>query len=130
MPKGGFCFPDRTYAEGFRIQKALAAYEKKGKRGEQAVEEDLMFHLKIAEASKNSVLKSLMLIITPDIVHNFIKLDVCKDGRFVQTMDQHQLIVEHISRQQPEEAAEAMRIHLQDVFEYSHRYRKGGHSHR
>ena len=120
----------RTPEDLIKIQKALAAYKAKVRQGEQGVEEDLMFHLKIAEASKNSVLKSLMLIITPDILHNFIKLDVCKDGRFVQTMDQHQLIVEHISRQQPEEAAEAMRIHLQDVFEYSHRYRKDGHSNR
>lgn len=120
----------RTPEDLIKIQKALAAYKTKVRQGEQGVEEDLMFHLKIAEASKNSVLKSLMLIITPDILHNFIKLDVCKDDRFVQTMDEHQLIVEHISRQQPEKAAEAMRIHLQDVFQNSHRYMKNGHSNR
>ncbi|GJM35493.1 MAG: GntR family transcriptional regulator [Saprospiraceae bacterium] len=110
----------RTPEDLVSIQKALAAYEAKVKKGEQAVEEDLMFHLKIAEASKNSVLKSLMLIITPDIVHSFIKLDVCKDGRFVQALDEHRLIVEHINQQQADKAAEAMRIHLQDVLEYSY----------
>ena len=115
----------RTSEDLVNIQKALAAYEKKVKRGEQAVEEDLMFHLKIAEASKNSVLKSLMLIITPDIVHNFIKLDVCKDGRFNQALDEHQLILEHISRQEAEKAAAAMRIHLQDVMEYSTTLKNG-----
>jgi GntR family transcriptional repressor for pyruvate dehydrogenase complex len=102
-----------------KIQQALAAYEAKVKQGKQAVEEDLMFHIKIAEAGKNSVLRSLMLIMVPDIVQNFIKLDVCKDGRFIKPLDEHRLILEHISRQQPEKAAEAMRIHLQDVFEYS-----------
>lgn len=115
----------RTSEDLVNIQKALAAYEKKVKQGEQAVEEDLMFHLKIAEASKNSVLKSLMLIITPDIVHNFIKLDVCKDGRFNQALDEHQLILEHISRQEAEKAAAAMRIHLQDVMEYSTNLKNG-----
>ena len=117
----------RTPEDLIKIQKALNAYEAKVRQGKQAVEEDLMFHLKIAEASKNSVLKSLMLIITPDIVHNFIKLDVCKDSRLTR-FDEHQLIVEHISRQQPQEAAEAMRLHLQDVFEYSHSHMKNGYS--
>ena len=115
----------RTSEDLVNIQKALAAYEKKVKQGEQAVEEDLMFHLKSAEASKNSVLKSLMLIITPDIVHNFIKLDVCKDGRFNQALDEHQVILEHISRQEAEKAAAAMRIHLQDVMEYSTTLKNG-----
>lgn len=110
----------RTPEDLINIQKALTAYEAKVRQGEQGVEEDLMFHLKIAEASKNSVLKSLMLIITPDIIHNFIQLDICKDGRFVEALDEHQLIVEHITRQEAEKAAEAMRSHLQDVLEYSY----------
>ena len=55
----------------------------------EAVEEDLLFHLKIAEASKNSVLKSLMLIIIPDIINNFINLDVCKDNRSVLAVEEH-----------------------------------------
>lgn len=107
------------------MQKALRAYEEKVKRQEQAVEEDLMFHLKIAEASKNSVLKSLMLIITPDIVHSFIKLDICKDGRFVKAMEEHQIILDHIASRQPDLAAEAMRVHLKDVLDYSYSLKSG-----
>ena len=45
-----------------KMQEALDAYTQKVEKGEQAVEEDLMFHLKIAEAGKNSVLKSLMAL--------------------------------------------------------------------
>lgn len=116
----------RTPEDLISIQKALKAYEKKVKEGKQAVEEDLMFHLKIAEASKNSVLKSLMLIITPDIVYNFIKLDVCKDGRFIQALEEHRLIVDYISRQEAEKAAEAMRVHLKDVLEYSYTVKSEG----
>lgn len=101
------------------IKQALDAYAEKIKLNEQAVEEDLMFHLKIAEASKNVVLKSLMLIITPDIINNFIKLDICKDGRSVDVLEEHEVILKHIIAQEPEEAAEAMRIHLKDVFDYS-----------
>ena len=109
----------RTDQDIVDIKQALDAYERKVKQNQQAVEEDLMFHLKIAEASKNTVLKSLMLIITPDIINNFITLDICKDGRFGVALEEHNIILKHIIAQEPEEAAAAMRIHLKDVFEYS-----------
>ena len=101
------------------IKEALEAYSNKVKANEQAVEEDLMFHLKIAEASKNAVLKSLMLIITPDIINNFIQLEVCKDDRISIALGEHEVILKHIIAKEPEKAAEAMRIHLKDVSEYS-----------
>lgn len=109
----------RTEQDVIDIKQALDAYADKIKLNEQAVEEDLMFHLKIAEASKNAVLKSLMLIITPDIINSFITLDICKDGRSVDVLEEHEVILKHIIAQEPEAAAEAMRIHLKDVFDYS-----------
>ncbi|MEM8525573.1 MAG: FadR/GntR family transcriptional regulator [Bacteroidota bacterium] len=101
------------------IKKALIAYERKVKAGEQAVEEDLIFHLKISEASKNPVLKSLMLIITPDIINSFIQLDVCKDRKTYKALEEHRIIFEHIIAKKSEAAAAAMKEHLSDVFEYS-----------
>lgn len=115
----------RTDEDIIAIKYALDAYEDKIKQGEQAVEEDLLFHLKIAEASKNTVLKSLMLIITPDIINNFIKLDICKQSRFENTLEEHNIILKHIINQNPERAAVAMRVHLNDVFEYSQNLRNG-----
>lgn len=115
----------RTEEDLISIRKALEAYEVKAEQNEQAVEEDLLFHLKIAEASKNSVLKSLMLIITPDIINSFIKLEICKDGRFLQALQEHKIIFEHIVHQQPEQAAEAMRIHLRGVLDYSRTLKDG-----
>ena len=109
----------RTEEDIVNLQHALEAYKKKVKNDEQAVEEDLMFHLKIAEASKNSVLKSLMLIITPDIIQNFRKLEVCKDGRFYLALEEHEAILQCLIEQKPNEAATAMFTHLSDVLEYS-----------
>lgn len=109
----------RTQEDITNLEYALAAYEKKVKRGVPSVEEDLLFHLKIAEASTNAVLKSLMLIITPDIVNNFLSLDICTDGRVYRALDEHHVILTHIKNQEPEQAASAMRNHLRDVFEYS-----------
>jgi len=81
----------RTTEDIINMKNALDAYEAKVKQDLPAVEEDLLFHLKIAEAGRNSVLKSLMLIITPDIVKNFQKLEVCKDGRFYKSLEEHKV---------------------------------------
>ncbi|MEM1321658.1 MAG: FadR/GntR family transcriptional regulator [Bacteroidota bacterium] len=115
----------RTDQDILDIKAALDAYNNKVQLGQPAVEEDLIFHLKIAEASKNTVLKTLMLIITPDIINNFIKLDICKDGRSHNALEEHEIILNCIVAQDPEAAAAAMKVHLKDVFEYSQSL-KGG----
>ncbi len=104
------------------LQKALKEYEDSVEKGVPAVEEDLLFHVKIAEASKNRALKSLMLIITPDIVKSFNDLKVCGDVRFKRTVQEHQQIIDHIIDQDADAAGEAMRRHLQDVTEFSQNY--------
>jgi len=114
----------RTTEDIINMKNALDAYEAKVKNDLPAVEEDLLFHLTIAEAGRNTVLKSLMLIITPDIVKNFTKLDVCKDGRFYRSLEEHKIILDHIVNQEPELAAKAMEEHLQDVTEYSRNFKK------
>ncbi|WP_020534335.1 FadR/GntR family transcriptional regulator [Lewinella cohaerens] len=109
----------RTQEDIIELKKALVAYEKTIRSGALAVEEDLLFHLKIAEASKNAVLKSLMLIITPDIVNNFIQYKVCDDQSELKAYHQHEQILEHIINKDSEAAAEAMRAHLQEVSAFS-----------
>ncbi len=114
-----FAAQRRTTEDIIKMKTALDDYEAKVKTGLPAVEEDLLFHLKIAEAAKNNVLKSLMLVITPDIVKNFTKLDVCKDGRFYRSLEEHKILLKHIVNQEPELAATAMKGHLKDVIDYS-----------
>lgn len=109
----------RTEDDIKAIKKAISAYEIKIKNKETAIEEDLMFHLKIAEASKNSVLKSLMLIITPDIVKNFITYNVCDKSSELKALNEHQKILEHIINQDGDAASKMMSIHLSDVLEFS-----------
>ena len=89
--------------------------------GQEAVEEDLMFHIKIAEASKNAVLKSLMMIITPEIVNSFIKLKVCEVDNNEKTIEEHRQIFKHIVDQDPNGAAAAMELHLADLISYTNR---------
>jgi len=101
------------------LTNALKAYEVKIQNGQPAIEEDLMFHIKIAEASKNNVLKSLMMIITPDIVKNFITLKVCDEEDNQKTIQEHRDILNHIVDQKAKAASMAMELHLRDVFEFS-----------
>lgn len=110
----------RTPEDIIELQKALQAYETKILKEEPAIEEDLMFHLKIAEASKNSVLKSLMLIITPDIVKNFKEYKVCDDNNADEkVLNEHRAILNYIISQDCEAASKAMELHLQDVLKFS-----------
>jgi len=109
----------RTGDDIIALQNALAAYEAKVKQGQTAVEEDLLFHIKIAEASGNTVLKSLMMIITPDILKSFTTLKVCKDGRSLIALGEHQEILDFIIAKDQEGAEEAMRQHLDDIITFS-----------
>ncbi len=119
VSSAGFAAKRRTSDDLVAIQKALEAYEHKIKEGEPAVGEDLMFHLKIAEASKNSVLNSLMAIITPDIINSFVDLKVCSDEQNTKVINEHRMILQYITEQNEEEASRFMRMHLQDVVDFS-----------
>ncbi|MEO1451302.1 MAG: FadR/GntR family transcriptional regulator [Bacteroidota bacterium] len=109
----------RTEADIETIRQAMEAYEQKVQTGDSAVEEDLMFHLKIAQASKNTVLKSLMLIITPDIISSFNVLRVCEAGGFEKAIGEHRVVYQHIVNQEPQKSADAMAAHLQEVLDFS-----------
>lgn len=109
---------NRTPAELNEIERALAVHKEKVQEDKYAVEEDLLFHLKIAEAAKNSVLKSLLLIITPDILSYFKKYNVCGEGRAEASIAQHEMILEEIKNQNPEGAAAAVKKHLGEIVSY------------
>jgi len=109
----------RTDQDISNIEKALEVFYNKVKFGDPAVEEDLLFHLNIAEASKNNVIKSLMLIVTPEIMQLYKKLKVCSDGISFKSYEDHQRILEYIKNKDINASAEAMRNHLNGVLEFS-----------
>ena len=108
---------NRSVEDIREIDNALKAHKIKIDRNEDAVEEDLLFHLKIVEASKNSVLNSLMLIITPDIMQYFKKHNVC-EGRTQKSVEEHEILLQHIIDREPEKAGVAIKEHLREISEY------------
>ncbi len=106
---------NRTADDLVQLNIALDQYEQKLMESHDAVEEDLMFHIKIAEAGKNTVLKSMMMIITPDIVKSFIQFKVCSDAKNREAIEEHRQILEMISNQDEDGAVKAMERHLASI---------------
>ncbi len=112
------CSQRRTEEDLKLIEESLLICDKKIKEGGAAIEEDLNFHRRIAEASKNQVLKSMMLIITPDIMTNYRKYWVCDKNKSIAGME-HQMLFEYIKRQDAAGAEMMMTQHLKGVMDFA-----------
>ncbi|MCL2650942.1 MAG: FadR family transcriptional regulator [Candidatus Azobacteroides sp.] len=112
------CCQRRTDEDLKLIERSLLICDQKIKEGSAAVEEDLNFHRQIAEASKNQVLKSMMLIITPDIMTNYRKYWICDKNKPIAGME-HQMIFEYIKRRDAGGAEMMMTQHLKGVIDFA-----------
>ena len=108
----------RTTDDLIRMENALKAYSDKVNAGEDAVQEDLLFHLAIARASGNPTLNTFMLKITPEIINNFEKHHVCdKDTAFIG-IEEHNAIIQAIRENDPDAAKDAMKKHFKALYQY------------
>lgn len=108
----------RTDKDLIQMQDALEAYSRKVSNGEDAVQEDLLFHLAIAKASGNSTMNTFMLIITPEIINNFEKYHVCDKGLAFRGIEEHQEIFDAIKSQDPQLAKQKMKVHFKMLYQY------------
>lgn len=100
------------------IKDMLDAYEEKVSSGEDAVQEDLLFHLAIAKASGNSTMNTFMLTIIPQIIMNFEKYHVCDKRLSVLGINEHVEIYEAIKAQDPVLAKQKMKDHFSVLYQY------------
>ncbi|MEP2240361.1 MAG: FadR/GntR family transcriptional regulator [Maribacter sp.] len=100
------------------MKSALDAYREKVENGEDAVQEDLLFHLAIARASGNSTMNTFMLIITPEILTNFEKYHVCDKNMALRGIQEHQDIFDAIKNQNPQLAKAKMKVHFKNLYQY------------
>lgn len=108
----------RTEQDLEKINAALQAYTAKVLNGEDAVQEDLLFHLAIASASGNATINNMMLIITPEIITNFGKHHVCDENQAVLGIQEHKAIYEAIIAQNPQLAKQKMKEHFKALYQY------------
>lgn len=108
----------RTDEDLQKMKEALDAYTEKVRNGEDAVQEDLLFHLAIAKASGNSTMNTFMLIITPEIITNFEKYHVCDDNQAQAGIQEHTEIYNAIKAQDPQLAKLKMKEHFKMLYQY------------
>ena len=108
----------RTNKDLEELQIALDAYKNKVIKKQDAVEEDLLFHLAIAKASKNTSMNTFMLVITPEIITNFEKYHVCNSNQSFIGIQEHEDIFQAIKDQNPQRAKQMMKIHFKVLYQY------------
>jgi len=108
----------RTENQITEIKKAHEAFRDKAIKEQDAVEEDLMFHLKVAEASNNGVFNSLMLVITPEIISHFVNNKVCNKASNNLAVHEHQAILDAIISKDPNKAVSHLENHFRELHQY------------
>jgi GntR family transcriptional repressor for pyruvate dehydrogenase complex len=97
------------------LQMSLDAHQKAIDSGFSGLNEDLVFHLKIAEMSGNAIIHSTIMLITPQ-VHQISKMsNSCRDGRAFEAWMEHKYIVDAIVAHDMLKAGETMEYHLKNA---------------
>jgi GntR family transcriptional repressor for pyruvate dehydrogenase complex len=108
-----------TYDEIADLENAQNEFRKEVVAGKSGLDEDIAVHLKIAEYCNNSVLRSLIALITPNILQFSKSLNTCDDGRNRVALEEHELILKAISNHDSQGAAKAMCSHIDQTLEVS-----------
>ncbi|MBP0904919.1 FadR/GntR family transcriptional regulator [Mariniflexile gromovii] len=108
----------RTKEDLDRIKEALSAHKTKLLSGQDAVQEDLLFHLAIAKASGNVTMNQIMIGITPQIIVDFKKYHKDYDSLDELRIKEHTEIYEAIKDQDPQLAEKRMKTHFKLLYEY------------
>lgn len=95
------------------IAQACGEFNRQVHSGHSGLEEDHLFHLKIAEVSGNSVLRSLIGLITPDIIAMTREQSDWGQELIEASQKEHDQVVEGIQSRNPERAAQAMARHME-----------------
>lgn len=98
-----------------KLKKSLDDHYQAVKAGGFGLNEDLVFHLKIAELSNNTVLQSMLMLIVPQVHRVSEMARSCRDGRAYNAWLEHKKIYDAIQKQDQEGAAEAMKYHLSNA---------------
>ncbi len=85
------------------------------KSGQQALEENMLLHLRIAGASGNAVIRSFVSQIEPEIMRLSIQYDAYRGSRLTEVMAEHEAIVKAIETGNAAEAEAAMTRHLENA---------------
>lgn len=84
--------------------------------GRRGLEEDYALHLRIALLSESNMLMSLISMIVP-LCFEFSQSVDPESGNYRRSFREHEAIVKAIQAGDPDEAAAAMRVHMQQTYQ-------------
>lgn len=119
------CAQRRTEEQLAHIKKALDEYVAAFDNGDQdkMYVADFEFHRTIAAGSGNTTLRSMLMLITPDILSSYRKQSMCSVAD-AKPLEEHKLLYRFIAEQRPEVAAELMKAHLEGTLNYAKQLRE------
>jgi GntR family transcriptional repressor for pyruvate dehydrogenase complex len=94
------------------LRATMDAFRAEVRAGNTGIEHDLMFHRKLAEASRNRVMRSLVGLLAPDIIKLAKTDQTCADGRSAAALAEHEAIMRAIEARDGDAAARAMADHF------------------
>lgn len=95
------------------VRTAHTRFRDEVNNGRRALEEDHVFHLKIGEATGNSILSSFVGLLTPDVIQMNRNVEEPDPGYRKQTLSEHERVMEALEAGNAEEAASAMERHME-----------------
>jgi GntR family transcriptional repressor for pyruvate dehydrogenase complex len=101
------------------IEQAMLEYEAKTLSGQDAVEDDMLFHIMIARASHNSVIESMILILIPDLIKTIIENKICGENRGKLAIAEHRAIFLALQAGDIDAVENAMAAHLDEILQVS-----------
>jgi GntR family transcriptional repressor for pyruvate dehydrogenase complex len=107
----------RNEKQIIEMKDALADFDRKVRAEEYALDDDMLFHIKIAEATCNSFIESMLILLIPDIIKNINERQICTTEKKFNSIIQHHNILDAIILQDPNAAETAMKSHLVKSFE-------------
>jgi GntR family transcriptional regulator, transcriptional repressor for pyruvate dehydrogenase complex len=103
-----------TPEEMRELERCLEDFRQKAERRQPTLEEDHLFHLKLAAMTKNAALLSLISLLTPDIIAMNRKFKERDDAHFQRTIDEHDAILRAVVARDPASARAAMETHMRN----------------
>jgi GntR family transcriptional repressor for pyruvate dehydrogenase complex len=100
------------------LEEVQMEVARKIEAGASSFDEDMVFHLKIADLCGNPILKSIITLLVSDVLQFFKEFER-KAGkqkvrsRLLDAAEEHQQIVSAVKQREPLKAAEAMRSHFE-----------------
>ncbi len=104
-----------TLKDSDHLEHLFNRYKEKALKGQPAMDEDMLFHLKIAEISGNRVLQSLISLLVPEVHHLSFQKNTCPPERLLVAVKEHEQILQAIQQKDPDKAFEAMQRHMQQT---------------